>query len=148
VGKGGRLFRVIKFRTMRPDAEKLTGAVWSTDNDPRITPVGQVLRRTRLDELPQLVNVLRDEMSVIGPRPERPEMIERLAEAIPYYRARHAMKPGLTGWAQVRYGYGNSVMDSRVKLEYDLYYVRHAGFYLDSLIVLKTVGVVLRLQGK
>jgi exopolysaccharide biosynthesis polyprenyl glycosylphosphotransferase len=148
MGKGGHLFSVVKFRTMRPDAEKLTGAVWSARNDPRITPVGQVLRRTRLDELPQVINVLRGEMSMIGPRPERPEFIERLSEEIPYYRARHAVKPGLTGWAQVRYGYGNSVMDSRVKLEYDLYYVRHAGFYLDMLITLKTVGVMLRLQGK
>ncbi len=148
VGKAGRLFEVVKFRTMRPNAEEGTGAVWASSNDPRVTPVGRVLRKARLDELPQLVNVLRGEMSFIGPRPERPEFIARLAEQIPFYRARHAVRPGVTGWAQVRYGYGNSVEDSRIKLEYDLYYVRHAGLYLDALILLKTVGVVLRLQGK
>lgn len=148
VGKAGRLFDVIKFRTMRPDAEKGTGAVWATSNDSRVTPVGRFLRKARLDELPQLLNVLRGEMSIIGPRPERPEFIARLAGQIPFYRARHAVRPGLTGWAQVRYGYGSSVEDSRVKLEYDLYYVRHASFYLDALITLKTVGVMLRLQGK
>jgi exopolysaccharide biosynthesis polyprenyl glycosylphosphotransferase len=148
VGRGGRPFTVIKFRTMRPDAEQDTGAVWAQAGDGRVTPVGRWLRRTRLDELPQLLNVLRGEMSLIGPRPERPEFVEELARQIPFYRARHAAKPGLTGWAQVRFGYGNSVEDARMKLEYDLYYVRHASFYLDALIVLKTVGVVLQLQGK
>jgi len=148
VGRAGRLFQVVKFRTMRPNAEEGTGAVWASSNDPRVTPAGRVLRKARLDELPQLINVLRGEMSLIGPRPERPEFIAHLAEQIPFYRARHAVRPGVTGWAQVRYGYGNSVEDSRIKLEYDLYYVRHAGPYLDALIVLKTVGVVLRLQGK
>lgn len=147
-GKAGRLFEVIKFRTMRPDAEAKTGAVWALAHDPRITPVGRVLRKARLDELPQLVNVLRGEMSLIGPRPERPEFIVQLSDHIPFYRARHAVRPGVTGWAQVRYGYGNSIEDSRIKLEYDLYYVRHASLYLDALIVLKTVGVMLRLQGK
>lgn len=148
VGRGGRHFTVIKFRTMRPDAEQNTGAVWAQAGDARVTPVGRWLRKTRLDELPQMLNVLRGEMSLIGPRPERPEFVADLARQIPFYRARHATKPGLTGWAQVRYGYGNSVEDARVKLEYDLYYVRHASFYLDALILLKTVGVVLRLQGK
>lgn len=148
VGKAGHLFEVVKFRTMRPNAEEGTGAVWASSNDPRVTPIGRLLRKARLDELPQLVNVLRGEMSIIGPRPERPEFIARLSEEIPFYRARHAVRPGLTGWAQVRYGYGNSVEDSRIKLEYDLYYVRHASFYLDALIMLKTVGVMLRLQGK
>jgi exopolysaccharide biosynthesis polyprenyl glycosylphosphotransferase len=147
-GRGGRPFSVLKFRTMRPDAENGTGAIWSPKGDPRITPVGRWLRKSRLDELPQVINVVRGEMSLIGPRPERPEFIEELAASIPYYRARHAVKPGLTGWAQVRYGYGNSVEDARVKLEYDLYYVRHAGLYLDALIILKTTAVVLRLQGK
>jgi exopolysaccharide biosynthesis polyprenyl glycosylphosphotransferase len=148
VGRSGRNFTVLKFRTMRPDAEQNTGAVWAQAGDARVTPVGRWLRKTRLDEVPQLLNVLRGEMSLIGPRPERPEFVDDLAQQIPFYRARHAAKPGLTGWAQVRYGYGNSVDDARTKLEYDLYYVRHASFYLDALIVLKTIGVVLRLQGK
>jgi exopolysaccharide biosynthesis polyprenyl glycosylphosphotransferase len=147
-GLGGRPFSVLKFRTMRTGAEKETGAVWSPAGDPRVTPVGRWLRRSRLDELPQVVNVLRGEMSLIGPRPERPEFIQKLAESIPFYRARHAVRPGLTGWAQVRYGYGNSIEGARIKLEYDLYYVRHAGLYLDALIALKTLAVVLRLQGK
>jgi exopolysaccharide biosynthesis polyprenyl glycosylphosphotransferase len=148
VGRGGRNFTVIKFRTMCPDAEQDTGAVWAQAGDVRITPAGRWLRKTRLDELPQLLNVLRGEMSLIGPRPERPEFVEDLARQIPFYRARLSAKPGLTGWAQVRFGYGNSVDDARTKLEYDLYYVRHASFYLDALIVLKTIGVMLRLQGK
>ena len=148
VGQGGRPFQVHKFRTMIPDAERKTGAVWSQDNDPRITPVGKWLRRTRLDELPQVINVLHGEMGMVGPRPERPELIEDLAAKIPFYRARHAVKPGLTGWAQVRFRYGNTVEDARIKLEYDLYYVRHAGFYLDALILLKTVATVLQLRGQ
>jgi exopolysaccharide biosynthesis polyprenyl glycosylphosphotransferase len=148
VGRAGRPFTVTKFRTMRPDAENGTGAVWSVECDPRITSVGRFLRKTRLDELPQLLNVVRGEMSLIGPRPERPEFVQDLAAQIPFYRARHAVRPGLTGWAQVRYGYGGSVEDAHVKLEYDLYYVRHAGFYLDALILLKTIAVVLRLQGR
>ena len=148
VGRGGRLFQVIKFRSMRPDAEGDTGAVWAVADDPRITGVGRWLRKSRLDELPQVINVLRGEMSMVGPRPERPEFVDDLARQIPFYRARHAVKPGITGWAQVRYGYGNTVDDARTKLEYDLYYVRHASFYLDSLIALKTVGVICKLQGK
>ncbi len=148
LGRGGRPFTVIKFRTMRPDAEQDTGAVWAAAGDDRITPVGRWLRRSRVDELPQVINVIRGEMSLIGPRPERPEFVDRLASQIPFYRARHAVKPGVTGWAQVRFGYGQSIDDVHTKLEYDLYYVRHAGFYLDALIVLKTIGVVLRLQGK
>jgi exopolysaccharide biosynthesis polyprenyl glycosylphosphotransferase len=148
VGRGGRNFAVVKFRTMRPDAEQDTGAVWAQAGDSRVTPVGRWLRKTRLDEFPQVLNALRGEMSLIGPRPERPEFVDDLARQIPFYRARLAAKPGLTGWAQVRFGYGNSVDDARTKLEYDLYYVRHASFTLDALIVLKTIGVMLRLQGK
>jgi len=148
VGRGGKNFAVVKFRTMRPDAEKGTGAVWAKAGDSRVTPAGRWLRKARLDEVPQLLNVLRGEMSLIGPRPERPEFMAELARKIPFYRARLAVKPGLTGWAQVRFRYGDSVDDARVKLEYDLYYVRHASFYLDALIVLKTIGVVLKLQGK
>jgi lipopolysaccharide/colanic/teichoic acid biosynthesis glycosyltransferase len=133
---------------MQPEAESDTGPVWSTKDDPRITPVGRWLRRIRLDELPQLLNVMRGDMSLVGPRPERPEFVDSLTAQLPFYRARHAVRPGLTGWAQVRYGYGNSVEDARVKLEYDLFYVRHAGFYLDLVILLKTIAVVLRLRGK
>lgn len=148
VGRGGQPFQVVKYRTMRPDAEAVTGAVWAGQDDPRVTPLGRWLRRSRLDELPQIINILLGEMSLIGPRPERPEFVNRLAQEIPFYRARHAVKPGITGWAQVRFGYGNSVDDARTKLEYDLYYVRHIGFYLDCLIMLKTAAVMLRLQGK
>ena len=147
VGRGGRSFTVFKFRTMRLNAEQDTGAVWAQADDDRVTPVGRGLRKTRLDELPQFLNILRGEMSLIGPRPERPELMEELVRQIPFYRARLAVKPGLTGWAQVRFRYGNSVEDARTKLEYDLYYVRHAGFFLDALIALKTVNVVLKLQG-
>ncbi len=148
VGQAGRLFRVYKFRTMRPNAEAGTGAVWAADADPRITPVGRFLRKTRIDELPQVLNVLAGDMSAIGPRPERPEFVEQLAHAIPFYKARHAVRPGLTGWAQVRFGYGSTVEHARTKLEYDLYYVRHSGFYLDALIALKTAAVIFKLQGK
>lgn len=148
VGKGGRPFKVTKFRTMLPDAEAQTGAVWAAKDDPRVTPVGGFLRKTRIDEAPQLLNVLAGDMSLIGPRPERPEFVDALAQEIPYYRARHAVRPGISGWAQVRFGYGNTVDDARTKLEYDLYYVRHAGFYLDALIVLKTLATMLKLQGR
>lgn len=148
VGQGGRSFAVIKFRSMVPDAEKGSGAVWSADRDPRITPVGQFLRKTRLDELPQVINVLRGEMSMVGPRPERPKFVGQLAKEMPLYRARHAVKPGITGWAQIRYRYGNTVEDSRIKLEYDLYYVKHASLYLDLLIMLQTFPVMLQFKGK
>jgi exopolysaccharide biosynthesis polyprenyl glycosylphosphotransferase len=147
VGRGGRPFAVFKFRTMRPDAEKDSGAVWAAQDDPRVTFVGRWLRRSRLDELPQVVNVLRGEMSVVGPRPERPQLAGQISSALPIYRARHAVRPGITGWAQVRYRYGGSVEDARVKLEYDLYYVKHAGFFLDILILLQTPAVMLKLEG-
>jgi len=148
VGQGGRSFALFKFRSMIPNAEQVTGAVWCGEDDPRITPVGRWLRRTRLDELPQFINILRGEMSIVGPRPERPHFVGQLAHALPIYRARHAVKPGLTGWAQVRYSYGSSVEDGRVKLEYDLYYVKHASFYLNLLILLQTVRVVLGFRGQ
>jgi exopolysaccharide biosynthesis polyprenyl glycosylphosphotransferase len=147
VGCGGQPFFIIKFRTMRPDAEKSTGAVWASSDDPRITPVGRWLRRTRLDELPQFLNVLRGEMSIIGPRPERPEFVAELARTIPFYRARHSVRPGLTGWAQVQYHYASSVDDARVKLEYDLYYIKHQGPLLDLQILIKTLAVMLQLRG-
>ena len=147
LGKGGRPFTVIKFRSMVRDAEKY-GAVWCGKNDPRITPIGRFMRKVRLDEVPQFVNVLRGEMSFIGPRPERPHFVGQLSRAFPLYRARHAVRPGITGWAQVHHEYGDSTEDARVKLELDLYYVKHAGFYLDLLTVLHTVRVIVGFKGQ
>ncbi len=148
LGKGGKPFLLTKFRSMVVNAESVSGAVWSIDNDPRITPIGRWLRKSRLDELPQVLNVLRGEMSMIGPRPERPHFAGKLSQDLPLYRVRNAMKPGLTGWAQVRYQYGNCVEDSRIKLEYDLYYIKHASLYLDLLITLQTLSVIFRMKGK
>lgn len=148
VGRGGRHFNVLKFRSMIVDAEKHSGAVWAETNDPRITPVGRFLRASRLDEMPQFWNVLRGDMSLIGPRPERPHFVARLAREIPFYRARHAVKPGLTGWAQVRYRYGASVEDSLIKLQYDLFYIKNQSVLLDVEVLLKTVGVVLGFKGR
>jgi lipopolysaccharide/colanic/teichoic acid biosynthesis glycosyltransferase len=130
------------------NAEQHTGAVWASRNDARITPVGRFLRLSRIDEIPQVINLLKGEMSLIGPRPERPEFVNKLAAVMPCYRARHAVKPGLTGWAQVKYRYGASVNDSSVKLQYDLYYIKHRSLYLDMLIVLKTIQVVLLFKGQ
>ncbi len=147
VGKGGRHFRVHKFRSMRPDAESDGVARWATANDSRITRLGAFLRKTRLDEIPQLFNVLRGDMSLVGPRPERPEFVLELERSIPYYRERHRMQPGLTGWAQLRYQYGSTVEDSKAKLQYDLYYVKNANLFLDLIILLETVEVVLMGKG-
>ncbi|HEX6797918.1 MAG TPA: sugar transferase [Ktedonobacterales bacterium] len=147
VGRGGRLFTVYKLRTMVVNAERTTGAQWARRDDPRITRVGRFLRRTRLDELPQLLNILRGEMSLVGPRPERPEFVKTLAADIAFYRSRLAVTPGLTGWAQVRYRYGNSFEDTVYKLQYDLYYIRHQSLGLDLLIMLKTVGTMLAFRG-
>ena len=147
VGRGGRPFEVLKFRSMVPDAERTTGAVWAAQGDGRVTRVGRWLRRTRLDELPQVLNIVRGEMSLVGPRPERPEFVEQLAEALPFYRARHSVRPGLTGWAQVQYHYGRTTEDARVKLEYDLYYVRHMAPLLDLQILFRTVAIALQMQG-
>lgn len=147
VGKSGRLFWLYKLRSMIPDAERDTGPRWASDDDPRITRVGRLLRKTRLDEMPQLYNVLRGEMSIIGPRPERPEFVEELSQTIPFYRTRHVVKPGITGWAQVRYRYGASEEDALIKLQYDLYYIRHRSIALDVLIILRTIGKMLALQG-
>lgn len=143
VGDGEKNFQIYKFRTMREDAEKITGAVWAQENDPRITALGKFLRKTRLDEIPQLYNVLKGDMSFVGPRPERPEFIERLEEVIPYYSNRHCVKPGITGWAQVRYPYGSSEGDALEKLRYDLFYIKNYTLALDLLIILETVKVVL-----
>ncbi len=147
VGRGGRTFRVLKFRSMRQDAEKDGVARWATARDPRITRVGRLIRKTRIDELPQLINVLRGEMSLVGPRPERPTFVEQLKTDIRFYDVRHSVKPGLTGWAQIRYCYAASLEDSRRKLQFDLYYVKNHSLWLDLRILLETVRVVLRGEG-
>jgi exopolysaccharide biosynthesis polyprenyl glycosylphosphotransferase len=148
VGKAGRPFQLFKFRSMIPDAERECGAMWACEGDGRVTPVGQLLRKTRLDELPQLINVLKGEMSLIGPRPERPEFMAELVKQVPFYQARHAVRPGVTGWAQVRYRYGSSEHDALVKLQYDLYYIRHQSIYLEISILVKTAAVILGLRGR
>jgi exopolysaccharide biosynthesis polyprenyl glycosylphosphotransferase len=148
VGKGGRTFWAFKFRSMVPAAESQCGAVWAAENDDRITPIGRILRKTRLDELPQFWNVLKGDMSLIGPRPERPEFVADLVRVVPFYQARHAVRPGITGWAQVRYPYGCSVEDALAKLQYDLYYIKRQSLYLELSILLKTVRVMLRFEGR
>lgn len=148
IGRGGKPFHLYKFRSMITTAEDKCGAVWAQENDDRITPVGKVLRKTRLDEFPQFLNVLKGDMSLVGPRPERPEFIQQLAEEVPFYQVRHAVRPGITGWAQVRYRYGSCVDDARVKLEYDLYYIRQQSAYLELVILLKTIPVMLGLHGR
>jgi sugar transferase (PEP-CTERM system associated) len=147
VGCRGQRFTLLKFRSMTKDAEKDGQASWADINDPRVTAVGRFMRRTRVDELPQLINVLRGEMSFVGPRPERPTFVSMLTEKIPFYGVRHSVKPGLTGWAQVRYTYGANVEESIKKLEYDLYYVKNHSLLLDILILFKTVRVVLLGEG-
>jgi exopolysaccharide biosynthesis polyprenyl glycosylphosphotransferase len=146
-GLGRRPFTIYKFRTMRIDAEA-GGARWATANDPRVTPIGGFLRKSRLDELPQLWNVIRGDMSLVGPRPERPEFNRMLCDRIPWYDLRHLARPGLTGWAQVRYPYGASVEDAIAKLEYDIYYLRHASPAFDLRILVRTIAVVLGLRGR
>jgi len=147
VGLNGRVFRIHKFRTMRADAEATTGPVWSTANDTRITRVGRFLRLTRFDELPQLWNVLRGDMSLVGPRPERPEFVSQLTEAIPFYGQRHVVKPGVTGWAQVRYTYGATVEDAIEKLQYDLYYIKNMSLALDMVIAMETLKIIVLRRG-
>jgi sugar transferase (PEP-CTERM system associated) len=147
VGKDGVNFTIYKFRSMRVDAEAVSGAVWSTENDPRVTPFGRFLRRTRLDELPQIWNVLRGDMSIVGPRPERPEFIAELSRKIPFYGQRHVVRPGLTGWAQVRHRYGSTVDDAQEKLQYDIFYIKHLSLAFDVYIVLETVKTVLVRRG-
>jgi len=144
VGKGGRIFTLLKFRTMREDAESASGPVWAAaEDDPRITLLGRLLRKTRLDELPQLWNVFRGDMSFVGPRPERPHFVEKLRKVIPYYDERHGVKPGITGWAQVKFPYGSTLEDAEEKLEYDLFYVKHMSPLLDLAIMLATAKVML-----
>lgn len=147
VGNRERHFRLYKFRTMREDAEADTGAVWAKEDDPRVTRLGRFMRKTRIDEIPQLFNVLKGDMSIVGPRPERPEFVEKLKERVPYYSRRHFVKPGVTGWAQVRYPYGASVEDALEKLRYDLYYVKNFSPFLDTLIFFETIKVVLLARG-
>lgn len=142
VGRHNKVFKIVKFRSMTVDAEK-NGAVWASEVDPRITRVGRVIRKTRIDELPQLWNVIRGEMNLIGPRPERPEFVCDLEKQIPYYTQRHLVKPGLTGWAQVRYRYGNSLEDAQEKLKYDLYYIKNQSPFLDAFILFETARIVI-----
>jgi sugar transferase (PEP-CTERM system associated) len=147
VGRGGRIFYCYKFRTMRQDAEADIGPTWADDNDPRITKVGRFLRVLRLDEIPQLWCVFKGDMAFVGPRPERPEFVEWLTEEIPYYGIRHLVRPGITGWAQIRYKYGNTVHDAREKLQYDLFYIKNASIGLDVFIMFQTIKIVLLQRG-
>lgn len=147
VGKNGEEFRIIKFRTMVKNAES-DGAVFATTNDARITPFGKFLRKSRIDEFPQFINILLGHMAVIGPRPERPVFVNEIAEIMPFYQTRHVVKPGLTGWAQVNYSYGDSIDDSLIKLQYDLYYIKHRSIFLDFNIMLKTLSTILFFRGQ
>ena len=147
IGKHGEVFHIIKFRTMVKNAES-NGAQWAEKNDARVTPFGRVLRNSRIDEIPQFYNILKGEMSVIGPRPERPYFVKELSQIIPFYETRHSIKPGLSGWAQVNSRYGSSVDDSLEKLQYDLYYIKHRSFFLDINILVKTFGTVLYYRGQ
>jgi lipopolysaccharide/colanic/teichoic acid biosynthesis glycosyltransferase len=146
VGFEGRIFKILKFRSMVQDAEA-NGPRWATQGDARITRVGKILRQYRLDEIPQLVNVLKGDMSLVGPRPERPEFVRMLGEQIPYFVERQSVRPGITGWAQVKYQYAGSVEGAKTKLEYDLFYIKHLSFFLDLTIVLRTIQVVLFARG-
>jgi sugar transferase (PEP-CTERM system associated) len=147
VGLNGDVFTLYKFRSMYTDAEAHSGAVWASRDDPRITPVGRWLRKLRLDELPQLWNVVKGDMAIVGPRPERPEFVELLAHQIPYYRQRHAVKPGITGWAQINHKYGDTELDAMIKLEYDLYYIKNVAPALDFYIIFHTIKVMLLSRG-
>jgi exopolysaccharide biosynthesis polyprenyl glycosylphosphotransferase len=147
VGRNEKLFTLYKFRSMYQDAELRTGPVWATRNDPRITPLGVWLRKSRLDELPQLFNVLRGEMAIVGPRPERPEFVQTLSERVPYYRQRHSVMPGITGWAQINYKYGDTIEDTLMKLEYDLYYIKNVSVWLDFFIMFHTAKTMILVRG-
>src|SRR3989344_3412404 len=147
-GQAGKTFEIVKFRTMRRDAEKETGAVWAAENDPRITKVGNILRKTRLDEIPQVWNILKGEMSFVGPRAERPEFHNKLQKDVPFYEERYLIKPGLTGWAQINFHYGSSVSDAAEKLKYDLYYIKNRTLLLDLGIILKTIRIAFKQDGR
>lgn len=144
----GQTYRITKFRTMRQDAEKDGKARMATENDDRVTRIGRFLRKSHLDELPQFLSVLLGTMSVVGPRAERPELVNTLQEQIPFYRARLFVKPGITGWAQVNYGYASNIQQTITKLEYDLYYIKHRNLILDVMIIFRTVGNVFGLKGQ
>jgi lipopolysaccharide/colanic/teichoic acid biosynthesis glycosyltransferase len=148
LGKNGRPYKIIKFRTMIQDAEKDGIPRTTSENDQRTTKVGKLLRRSHLDELPQFINVLRGEMSLVGPRSERPEIVQEYQKALPFYRARLFVKPGITGWAQVNFGYAEDVRSNAIKLEYDLYYIKHRSLTLDLLIIVRTIGTVIGLKGR
>jgi sugar transferase (PEP-CTERM system associated) len=147
VGQDGKPFMLVKFRSMFEDAENGTGPVWCKEGDDRVTRMGRIMRRTRLDELPQFYNVLRGDMSLVGPRPERPHFVQQLVESIPFYPLRHIVKPGITGWAQINYGYANSLDHTVQKLQYDLFYIKNMSWALDSLIILETIKTVLVKKG-
>jgi lipopolysaccharide/colanic/teichoic acid biosynthesis glycosyltransferase len=147
VGCNGSVFTCYKFRTMRVQAEDVIGPTWASDDDPRVTRVGKWLRRARVDEIPQLWNVLRGEMGFVGPRPERPEFVEWLSREIPYYNLRHVICPGITGWAQIRYKYGASLEESKEKLKYDLYYIKHLSLSFDLIIMLESAKIILLGRG-
>jgi exopolysaccharide biosynthesis polyprenyl glycosylphosphotransferase len=147
VGLYGRSFRILKFRSMRVDAERDGKARWAAKKDPRVTRVGAFLRRSRFDEVPQMVNVLKGDMSFVGPRPERPAIVAEIARELPYYEYRHLVKPGITGWAQIRHSYTDSLAGTPEKLKYDLYYAKNGGIFFDTVIILQTVRVVLWGQG-
>jgi lipopolysaccharide/colanic/teichoic acid biosynthesis glycosyltransferase len=147
VGKNGEIFQILKFRTMVNNAEN-GGAVFSSPNDSRVTSFGKFMRKTRIDEIPQFLNILKGDMAVIGPRPERPFFVKEIAEIMPFYETRHVIKPGLTGWAQVNYSYGESIEDSLIKLQYDLYYIKHRSIFLDMNITIKTISTILFYRGQ
>jgi lipopolysaccharide/colanic/teichoic acid biosynthesis glycosyltransferase len=147
VGKNGGAFTVMKFRSMRTDAEK-AGPVWATEDDDRTTRVGKIIRKLRIDEIPQFWNILRGEMDFVGPRPERPHFVSQLAQEIPYYEQRHLIAPGLTGWAQIKYPYGASIEDARQKLQYDLYYIKNQSLMLDAIILFETIKIILFGRGR
>ena len=147
VGKNGKIFNIVKYRTMVKNAEE-EGAVFATTNDSRVTPFGKIMRKSRMDEIPQFINILKGDMAVIGPRPERPIFVSEIAEVMPFYETRHVIKPGLTGWAQVNYSYGETIEDSLIKLQYDLYYIKHRSIFLDVNIIFKTLSTVLLYRGQ
>lgn len=147
VGKNGKIFNIVKYRTMVKNAEE-EGAVFATTNDSRVTPFGKIMRKSRMDEIPQFLNILKGDMAVIGPRPERPVFVNEIAEVMPFYETRHVIKPGLTGWAQVNYSYGETIDDSLIKLQYDLYYIKHRSIFLDVNIIFKTLSTVLLYRGQ
>jgi lipopolysaccharide/colanic/teichoic acid biosynthesis glycosyltransferase len=148
LGKGGQPYEIIKFRTMRQDAEADGKPRWASEDDERATRIGRMLRKTHLDEIPQFINVLRGEMSLVGPRAERPELVAHFQEHVPFYRARLLVKPGITGWAQVNFGYAATIEETMIKLEYDLYYIKHRNLWMDIIILARTPGTMFGMRGQ